>query len=170
MFYFYSVVGRKGSKEVKGTLGTNALGALNQLHYPCIVIKNSVPETRRKFIYAVNLSHQSKQGLDVLFQLINSKDTLILIHFYDDSNGDDSYFTEMRDYFHHELDTYGPADTDIRILPKPRGMAVTKTIAEYVNEQGCDFFAIAPRAKISISSITTYIVNHVDANVILAKV
>lgn len=170
MYIVFSVVGRKGSKDEKGQLGTNALGALAVLHYPCLVIKRPITEGRRKFIFACNLSSQSKQGLDVVFQLANSKDSLELVHFYDDSNGDDSYFSEMREYYSRELDTYGPADTEIRILPKPRGLAITKAIADYVNEVGCDFFAIAPRAKISISSITTYIVNHVDANVILCKV
>ena len=166
----HRVVGRKGEKEDRRVLGTNALSALSNLHYPCIVIKKPVVESRRKYIFAVNLSSQSKQGLDVLLQLTNSKDVLKLVHFYDDSNGDDSYFGELKDYYSRELDAYGPADSAVHLFPKPRGTAITTAIADYVNEEGCDFFAIAPRAKVMISSITTYIVNHVDANVILCKV
>ena len=165
------MVGRKGSKDEKNKLGTNALGALASLHYPCIVVKKEIPSVHRKFVFAVNLSPQSKQGLDVLLQLVNAKDSLILIHMYEDSGEADlSYFNELKEYYKHELDTYGPADTDLRLVAKPRGVAITKAIADYVNEEACDFFAIAPRAKQSISSISTYIVNHVDCNVILAKV
>lgn len=140
------------------------------LHYPCIVVKKNIPESRRKFIFAVNLSPQSKQGLDVLLQLVNSKDTLILLHMYDDAAGKPSYLQELKDYYDSELEAYGPADTEVRMVVKPRGEAVTQSIAEYSDQEGCDFFAIAPRAKISISSITTYVVNHVDANIILCKV
>lgn len=169
-FIVFGVVGRKGSLDDPNKLGSNALGALSLLHTPCIVIKRPLNEGRRKFIYAVNLSPQSKQGLDVLLQLVNAKDSLILIHLYDDAEGDQPYFEELRSYYGDELDKNGPADFDIRLIPKPRGVAITKAVADYVNESGCDFFAIAPRAKQTISSISTYIVNHVEANVIFCKV
>lgn len=169
-FVVFGVVGRKGFKGDKKTLGTNALGALNDLHYPCIVVKRPIQEIRRTFIFAVNLSSQSKQGLDLLLQLIRPKDSLTLIHMYDDSEGDTSYFAELKEYYTNELENFGPAESAIRMVAKPRGLAVTQAIANYVNEIDPDFFAIAPRAKVTISSISTYIVNHVDCNVILAKV
>jgi hypothetical protein len=134
-----------------------------------MVIKRVVPEGRREFVYAVNFSEQSKRGLDVLLRVINPRDSLTLVHFSDPEAEDNEYIGEMVSYYERELDSYGPARADVKVIEKERGVAITATIADYVNAGNYDFFAIAPRAKIVISSITTYIVNRVDCNVILCK-
>jgi hypothetical protein len=51
----------------------------------------------------------------------------------------------------------------------PRDLSVKEAITNFVNESDCDFFAIAPRAKNAMSSVSDYVINHVACNIILCK-
>ncbi len=162
-------MGRKGYKDPPRELGTNALEALNSIYLPCIVVKNDINPGRRSYLYAVNNSLQSKKGLEILLKLVRPKDTLALIHFASDE-GDNEYLSDLTSYFQTELDNFGPADSTFTVEVKGHGVAITHAIADYVNQRNPDFFAIAPRAKVGISSISSTIVNHVTSSIILCKV
>jgi nucleotide-binding universal stress UspA family protein len=165
------VVGRKGSKSHLAELGSNALQALSLLHYPIIVIKRPLPDGPLRYLYAVNGSMQSKSGLDILLKIVKPRDTLILLHVMDSETPDvDGYLPDMKAYYERELAEYGPPNSSLRIFMKERGMAITSALVNYAEEDNPDFFVIAPRSKISVSSITEYIINHVSMSVVLCKI
>jgi nucleotide-binding universal stress UspA family protein len=151
-------------------LGSNALQALSVLHYPIIVIKRPLRDGPLKYLYAVNGSMQSKNGLDILLKIIKPRDTLILLHVMDSETPDvDGYLPDMKAYYKRELEEYGPPDSTLRVFMKERGTAITSAIVNYAEEENPDFFVIAPRSKINVSSITEYIINHLSMSVVLCK-
>jgi hypothetical protein len=168
-FVVFGATGRKGVKENPTMLGSNVVHALNELRYPCIIIKKPVPLMHRKFIYAVNNSEQSKKGLDILLTIVGPRDSLELVHMYD-ADSDDAYVQPLKKYFDDELFRYGPVDSKITIFRKDHGKIFTTCICEYVEERVPDFFAIAPRAKQGISSVSNHVVNHITANIVLCKI
>jgi nucleotide-binding universal stress UspA family protein len=75
----------------------------------------------------------------------------------------------MRTHYQQDLDESGPFNSKFEIVEKDRGQSLTHAMADYANSSQCDFFAIAPRAKRRLSSVSDYVVNHVHCNVILLK-
>lgn len=164
-------MGRKSSKSRPSELGSNALQALSALHYPIIVIKRPLRDGPLKYLYTVNASMQSKSGLDILLKIVKPRDTLILLHVMDAETPDvDGYLPDMKAYYERELSEYGPPDSHFRIYEKGRGTAITSAIVNYAEDEDPDFFVTAPRSKISVSSITEYIINHVSMSVVLCKI
>ncbi len=102
-------------------------------------------------------------------KLVRPKDSVALVHFYDRDNSDLEYLKELQSYFESELNTNGPVESSFRIIEKI-GVMTKVAIADYANEYDPDFFVIAPRATISISTVSTYVVNHVSASVVFVKV
>lgn len=135
------------------------------LHIPGIIIKRPIPKTAKSYIYAVNNSPRSKQGLDLLLQLLGPRDSLRCVHFTNPDDVDE----DIEEYYKEELLENAPVDSEFVCIRKTPGDPLTHVIVDYVNDESPDFFVIAPRAKKALSSITEYIVNHVTCNVILCK-
>jgi len=163
--------GRKGPKETKASIGSTADKALRNLHYPCLIVKNQLPEGARKIIMAVTDTNVSKRGLDILMRLVNSKDELILVHFlhktFDGPHG--LRLDAMRDYYDKELNHIGPARSRFEFVEYAHEDLST-AIVDYVNNEDVDLFAIAPRAKRETSSITDGVINRVNVSVLLCKI
>ena len=132
-------------------------------------MKGPIPTAERKFLYAVDDSTRSKKGLDILLKLVRPKDTLALVHFYS-RDSDLEYLEGLKTYFESELNSVGPVSATYQAIEEEVGVAITSTIANYSNQYNPDFFVIAPRATITISTVSVYVVNHVSASVIFVKV
>lgn len=160
--------GRKGPKESPTALGSNTDQALRTLHLPCIIIKTPVHRGPRSYIMAVNGTETSHRGLDILLRLVNPRDSVRCV--YMTNPDEDPEETEpLKEYYDRELQEFGPVDSAFMTVEKPQGQALTKALADYVNNSDCDFFAIAPRAKHRLSSVSEYVINHIKCNVMLCK-
>jgi hypothetical protein len=120
---------------------------------------------------AVNQTIVSKRGLDILFQFLNPRDTLLLVNFTHPPSGDalaEDQKQFMRSYYEKELEAYGPVNSSFKFIEYEH-VHVTDAMADFVNESTADVFAIAPRASKDRSSITEFVVNHVPMTVFLCK-
>jgi hypothetical protein len=165
-FIFLGGVGLKGVKPVPTVLGYNTDLALRTLHVPCIIVKTPCVTPTKKWLMAVDGSDYSNRGLDILLQLVNHRDTLNLVYFY---NEDDENLDSIKHYYEHELELYGPERNSMIAIRRNHGEALTHTMADYVNDSDCDFLALAPRAQEHTSSICNHMLNHVKCNIVLCK-
>lgn len=160
--------GRKGPKSSPTSVGSTIDLALHGLHTPCIIIKRPICRGPRNFVMCVNDTQQSRLGLDILLRLVNPRDTVICVHFTS-MESDISQCEAMKRSYEEDLEIYGPLNSLFCLVEKPMGKALTHAMVDYVNEAECDMFAIAPRAKHRLSSISDYVVNNVQCSVMLCK-
>jgi hypothetical protein len=126
--------------------------------------------------------------LDVLLRLVYPRDTLQLIHFAP-VGVLDADLNLIREYYESELRRVGPVNSQFRVITLPannnnvasvgtegggggnigNGSTLAETVAEYVNENDPDFFALSPRAKESLSGISEYLIQNVRCSVVLCK-
>lgn len=76
---------------------------------------------------------------------------------------------KMRQYYTKELDMYGPIHSRFVVLTRPSDKELGPTIVDFANLSGCDFIAIAPRARGRMSSVSSFVANEVECNLILCK-
>lgn len=172
-FVFLGQTGRKGRKDGTTSLGQTADLALRTLHLPCFIIKQVCTKKVRTWVMAVDGSVRSEKGLDILLQLVNPKDTLILLHFYSYDDTKDE-FKQIKTRYERELEEMGPVDSQVRLIRNESWVPLGKSMADVVNDIGPDYFALAPRARqqdiaSQWSSLTEYLIRHVQANVLLCK-
>lgn len=160
--------GRKGPKEVATSLGSNSDRALRALPLPCFIIKKMINRGPRSYVMAVDESDLSIRGLDILLRIINPRDSIICVHFYQ-ADDDVTQFSAMKQQYESDLEEFGPINSQFLLIEKERGKSLTRAIVDYVEESECDIFAIAPRARQTLSSLSDYVVNHVSCNVLLCK-
>lgn len=122
----------------------------------------------RSYVMAVDESDLSIRGLDILLRIVNPRDSITCVHFYQ-SDDDIAQYDGMKQQYEKDLEEFGPINSRFLLIEKERGKALTRSIVEYVEESECDIFAIAPRAKQTLSSLSDYVVNHVSCNVLLCK-
>lgn len=167
-FVVFGAYGRKGVKTTPNTLGSNCARALDELPYPCIIMRKPIPMRARNFLFCVNNSEQSRKGLDILLKLTNPRDKLHLVHLVDSDSKRD-YVGPMKEYYENELEEYGPVESKLTILDKPHGEIFTDAIVKFAEQEDFDFFCIAPRAKQHLSSVSNHIINHLKTSIILLK-
>ena len=160
--------GRKGPKSSPAHVGSNTDLALRGLHVPTIIIKKFIPRGPRSFLLCVDDSDLSRRGLDILLRLVNPRDSIACVHFTS-RESDHQRSESLRRSYEEDLEMYGPLQSSFQLVEKPMGKPLTHAIADFVNDSDCDFFAIAPRARHRLSSISEYVVNHVACSVILCK-
>jgi nucleotide-binding universal stress UspA family protein len=160
--------GRKGPKSSPTSLGSNTDLALRGLHVPCLIVKRPIPRGPRSFVMCVDDSELSRRGLDILLRLVNPRDSLLCVHF-PTMDSDPAQCEAMQRSYEEELEIYGPIGSSFRLVEKPMGKAITHAMVDFVNDSECDLFAIAPRARHRLSSISDYVVNHVQCSVMLCK-
>ncbi len=101
-------------------------------------------------------------------RIVNPRDRITCVHFYQSDN-DVRQYDAMKQQYERDLEEYGPLNSSLVMIEKERGKSLTHSIVEYVEDSECDIFAIAPRARQSLSSLSDYVVNHVSCNVLLCK-
>jgi len=64
-----------------------------------------------------------------------------------------------------------PMDSEYVLLQCGEGEGVAEALVRFVNQSGPDFFAIAPRTRTSVqlSALSEFVLEHVDASIILCK-
>ena len=234
------------------TMGSTTNITFRSLHIPCIICKKQIPYSLTSsqsinhrtfsrplsYIMAIDNTIHSKNGLEILLQLIRSCDSLKLIHVImnnnentihededqtnenegnegnegkggendDDDcdeinttqsitsnatsntnsnsnntssvgNGMSKYLILQRKYERFLLDR-GPKHTEVLLLPisslthlsnGDENLKLTELMTRYVNHENPDFFAIAPRTQHSLTSLTEYLINHVQSSIVLCK-
>mmetsp|Transcript_4051 Transcript_4051/g.6279 ORF Transcript_4051/g.6279 Transcript_4051/m.6279 type:complete len:393 (+) Transcript_4051:121-1299(+) len=170
-FVVLGYAGRKGPKSGPTTLGSTADLALRSLTVPCIIAKKPAQDGPRKYIMAVNRSPESETGLDVLMRLIYPRDSLICVHVTRRHENDTDTTEEQRvkQYYETQLTRFAPLDSQFITLDVPLGENSKDVLVEYVNNLDPDYFAIAPRAKPSLSSMTEFLIKNIRTSLILCK-
>jgi hypothetical protein len=133
------------------------------------VIKSPIEKRSQVFIVAVNESHKSRIGLDILYRLMTSRDKLICL-FVATSDADKQKIERLRDYYECDMIDFGPADSQFVVLHASLEREVGETMINYVNESDADFFAVAPRSKQTLSSVSDYLVSHSHKSIVLCKI
>lgn len=165
-------IGRKGRKDSHTLLGSNSDASLRGLYLPVIIAKTPCAPSPRVFMMAVDGSDSSDRGLDVLLHLIGARDKLVLIHFYCPATENDYAKAQLlQSKYEEELLSYGPLDSSFQLIEKEQGKALTHCIVDHVNDSvpDVDFFGICPRDKARLSSLSEYVVNHVNCSVVFCK-
>jgi hypothetical protein len=228
--------------ELYLTMGSTANITFRNLQIPCIICKRQIPyavshgksENRTfsrplTYLMAIDHTHHSKNGLEILLQLIRSCDSLKLVHFLipkknknefaihetgegeGDGEGDgeskgeekeaqgqenehtgkeegeekssggseaemDPKAVDLQQKYERILLNRGPKQTEVVLLPAPLATSATSSpsslkefICEYVNSENPDFFAIAPRSQQTMTSLTEYLIAHIQTSIVLCK-
>lgn len=143
------------------------------IQLPLIIAKSEIPLRREKktWMMAVDETMYSSRGLDLLFHLINPKDTLIVFHILNKAEESHVQLTKIENNYEEKLMNFGPTFHQFRFIPQERGLGVADCIVAYVNQNQPDLFAIAPRARdsLTLSAITEYVLNQVRCSIVLCK-
>lgn len=208
------------------TMGSTTNITFRNLQIPCIICKRQIPyavthgkSSNRTFsrpltyLMAIDHSPHSKNGLEILLQLIRSCDSLKLIHFIlpnkkknefsiheggeeaadeDGDGGDreevkleetdqesksdqiDSKSLNLQQKYERILLNRGPKQTEVVLLPitaqddGPQA-SLKEFICDFVNSENPDFFAIAPRSQQTMTSLTEYLIGHIQTSIVLCK-
>ena len=159
---------------------------------PVVICKKLCPAESRFFVIAVDGSEHSRNGFDIALALVNPRDTLHCVTVktdsgvskpateHKDSSMDDKVFQELTrkmesspeaiaDYYSAEMDSCGPANSEFVTLTCSEKQTVAERLVEYSDSVGADFFAVSPRARPTLTSVTEYIIVSAKANIILCK-
>lgn len=192
-FFFCGYTGVKGEKVENSVLGSVTDIALRSVHMPVVICKHLCPAESRFFVIAVDGSEHSRNGFDIALALVNPRDTLRCVTVKRDAeaskpatehklNGsmDDKVFQELThqiksspeaiaEYYTAEMQSYGPADSEFVTLTCSAKQTVAECLVEYSDSVRADFFAVSPRARPMLTSVTEYIIVAAKANIILCK-
>jgi hypothetical protein len=176
----FVVLGHLGRKLGKGRqekgyfapMSSNCDSILRTIQLPCLIAKRvCVPRQEGKvWVMAVDGTLYSDRGLDILLTLVRARDTLRLFYIYND-NEDSEQLSFLREHYEHDLLEYGPAESSFTLVEQERGKDLQHSITNYVNGIDPDIFALAPRARetLTLSPITDYVLNSVTASVFVCK-
>jgi len=163
------------------------------VHMPVVICKHLCPAESRFFVIAVDGSEHSRNGFDIALALVNPRDTLHCVTVKTGSEGckpatehkadnsmDDKVFQELThkmksspeaiaDYYTAEMQSYGPANSEFVTLTCSAKQTVAECLVEYSDSVRADFFAVSPRARPMLTSVTEYIIVSAKANIILCK-
>ena len=173
-FILLGHVGRKGLKShQESAVGSTCSGAIRSLPIPCIICKKSINTGPLSYIMAIDNTENSKKGLDILLQLIKAHDTLTLIHIIpeDQPLSEMKEMDNMRQYYEADLSVNGPQQSSFKFVDiiMMNGESICDRIVNYVNDANPDFFAIAPRATLDLSSLTEHIIENISTSVIICR-
>jgi hypothetical protein len=167
----FVVMGHSGWKEIENTrmtLGSNTESFMKTLHVPCIIAKTVCSSDSRRWFMAVDGSKYSDRGLDIILQMVKSRDSLVC--FYVSSPDEDQEVVmSIKGHYEDELSDYAPVDSSFVLIEKERGVSLEDAIATYVNDQNPDFFAIAPRAQQRFTTLTSKLMVDVTCSIVLCK-
>lgn len=176
----FIVLGHTGRKVDKvrnergyfAPLSSNCDWVLRTIQLPAIIAKREIPLRREKKVWmmAVDGTIYSNRGLDILFHLVNPKDTLIVFHICNDTESNEQ-ITKITSYYEDELATSGPVSSQFILVEQERGIDLGTSIVNYVNDTNPDLFALGPRARatLTLSPITEHVINNVNCSIIVCK-
>ena len=119
---------------------------------------------------AVKPGEHSKRGLEVLYSLMNHRDTLRVVYVKKVSDSLE-VLHELKTYYEAELKANGPADSEFLMIAGDSYATVVDAVLDQINgPQGPDFFALAPHAQLRISSVSEDIIARSRTSIILCKV
>eukprot|EP00602_Paraphysomonas_sp_CaronLab_P002209 CAMPEP_0185029160 /NCGR_PEP_ID=MMETSP1103-20130426/15294_1 /TAXON_ID=36769 /ORGANISM="Paraphysomonas bandaiensis, Strain Caron Lab Isolate" /LENGTH=388 /DNA_ID=CAMNT_0027563805 /DNA_START=38 /DNA_END=1204 /DNA_ORIENTATION=+ len=169
---FCGYVGRKGRKVDETSVGSFTDLALRNCHMPIVICKSLCPPSSRVFVVAVDGSPLSKRGFDLAMTIINPRDILHVVNVYNPrktGSGCEPPPEEIEEFYEKELEHIGPANSRFKTVICSAGNSVARSLVEYSNEVGADFFVISPRTRPYLSPKSEYIICHVNASVVLCK-
>lgn len=160
------------------TAGSTADFCLRNIRMPIIIVKEEPRMNAPKnFVLAVNKSNASKLGLDILYTLIQPRDTLTVINIYDDTMDElgNTNHRAVHQYYRKELEENSPTvNSKFVSVMKSGNERTIDTLNNYLDnmEEYLDYFCIAPRLREdrTFSSLTDQVLLEVKANIILCKV
>lgn len=117
---------------------------------------------------AVNESHKSRVGMDIVYRLITTRDILICI-FVATSDMDQQTIQRVREYYECDMMDFGPTDSQFVVLHSSVE-GVKDAIVNYVNQSDADLFAVAPRSKHTPSSISDHLIKQTRKSILVCKI
>lgn len=172
-FLIIGFTGRKSEVENRRFMGSKTDLALRTIHMPIIIAKKPCVSESKSFVFVVDCTSVSKQGLDILLTIVNPRDDLTVLHVKDRDQEHTavSIFEKTQRYYEEELQKSGPFNSRFMAIVQPAGKSLVDSIVDHVNDEiAPDFLVIAPRAQQSITSITEQLILKSKSNVILCKV
>lgn len=176
----FLVLGHLGRKMGKGRqeigyfapMSSNCDWILRTIQVPCLVAKRvCVPRREgKRWVMAVDGTLYSDRGLDILLTLVHPRDSLHLFYIYND-NENAEYTEYIQQHYEHDLLEYGPAKSTFELVEQEKGKNLQHAITDYVNQLDPDLFALAPRARetLTLSPVTDYVINNVTCSVFVCK-
>ena len=106
--------------------------------------------------------------MDILYRIMTPRDKLVCL-FVATPDCNPETIARIRDYYGCDMLDFGPPDSEFIVLNSSPDR-IKETIVEYINMGDFDFFAIAPRARHTLSSLSDFLVRHSQKSIVLCKI